>query len=177
MATFPGKGVVDDDPTEADVVVLPARSYNEILEEWERSIPDQLDRLAEKRKSNLFGDLPIAIEGLYLIQNRMPPWLFSILLDAVQKQARQERQSMSIRHRRWVLVRLLLDGGFGWEGRNGEGSAFDWASKILEETNSDAVGAPETIKKDYMMVEKSMPPEKRRPKTYRPKFQSRVGSD
>jgi hypothetical protein len=54
----------------------------------------------------------------------------------------------------------------GWTGK--EDGAFKIASEIHKNLN-DAV-EPGTMKKAYIAVEGRLPPEKRRPRTHRPKF-------
>jgi hypothetical protein len=62
---------------------------------------------------------------------------------------------------RWKCLRWTLDHGHPW------GAAEEEASKLLRGTQAEA--RPETVKVSYQKIEKSLPPEKRRPRTYRPR--------
>jgi hypothetical protein len=87
--------------------------------------------------------------------------------DALEEQVKQKSESLSKQQRRWRTARLLLEcGRMGWTGK--EDGAFKIASEIHKNLN-DAV-EPGTMKKAYIAVEGRLPPEKRRPRTHRPKF-------
>jgi hypothetical protein len=170
MAKLPQKADVDDDLAEADIV-LPQRSVPELMAELERSKQDELERLAEKLESDpigdLLGDLPTLIQGLDLIRDRIPPWLYSRVRDALVEQVKQKSKSLSKQQRRWRTARLLLElGRMGWTGK--EDGAFKIASEIHKRLN-DAV-EPGTMKKAYIAIEGQLPSEERRPRTHRPKF-------
>jgi hypothetical protein len=116
MAKLPQKADVDDDLAEADIV-LPQRSVPELMAELERSKQDELERLAEKLESDPIGDLPTLIQGLDLIRDRIPPWLYSRVRDALVEQVKQKSKSLSKQQRRWRTARLLLEQG----ARGGQG--------------------------------------------------------
>jgi hypothetical protein len=167
MAKLPQKADVDDDLAEADIV-LPQRSVPELMAELERSNQNELERLAEKLESDPIGDLlgglPTLIQGLDLIRDRIPPWLYSRVRDALVEQVKQNSKSLSKQQRRWRTARLLLElGRMGWTD-----GAFKIASEIHKSSN-DAV-EPGTMKKAYIAIEGQLPSEKRRPRTHRPKF-------
>jgi hypothetical protein len=170
MAKLPQKAEVDDDLAEADIV-LPQRSVPELMAEMERSKQDKLERLAEKLESDPIGDLlgglPTLIQGLDLIRDQIPPWLYLRVRDALEEQVKQKSKSLSKQQRRWRTARLLLEcGRMGWTGQ--EDGAFKNASEIHKSLN-DAV-EPGTMKKAYISLEGQLPSEKRRPRTHRPKF-------
>jgi hypothetical protein len=125
MAKLPQKAEVDDDLAEADIV-LPQRSVPELMAEMERSKQDELERLAEKLESDPIGDLlgglPL-IQGIDLIRDQIPPWLYLRVRDALEEQVKQKSKSLSKQQRRWRTARLLLEGGrMGWTGK--EDGAF-----------------------------------------------------
>jgi hypothetical protein len=60
---------------------------------------------------------------------------------------------------RWNLARVLLDDGMGWE------QTFESASALLARLGEPA--APETVRKSYEKIERSLPPEQRRKRTWR----------
>jgi hypothetical protein len=170
MAKLPQKAEVDDDLAEADIV-LPQRSVPELMAEMERSKQDKLERLAEKLESDPIGDLlgglPTLIQGLDLIRDQIPPWLYLRVRDALEEQVKQKSKSLSKQQRRWRTAWLLLEcGRTGWTGQ--EDGAFKIASEIHKSLN-DAV-EPGTMKKAYISREGQLPSEKRRPRTHRPKF-------
>lgn len=102
MAKLPQKAEVDDDLAEADIV-LPQRSVPELMAELERSKQDELERLAEKLESDPIGDLlgglPTLIQGLDLIRDRIPPWLYLRVRDALEEQVKQKSKSLSKQQR------------------------------------------------------------------------------
>jgi hypothetical protein len=134
MAKLPQKADVDDDLAEADIV-LPQRSVPELMAELERSKQNELERLAEKLESDPIGDLlgglPTLIQGLDLIRDRIPPWLYSRVRDALDEQVKQKSESLSKQQRRWRTARLLLEcGRMGWTGK--EDGAFKIASEFTK---------------------------------------------
>jgi hypothetical protein len=107
------------------------------------------------------------IQGLDLIRDQIPPWLYLRVRDALEEQVKQKSKSLSKQQRRWRTARLLLElGRMGWAGK--EHGAFKIASEIHKSLN-DAV-EPGTMKKAYISLEGQLPSEKRRPRTHRPKF-------
>jgi hypothetical protein len=170
MAKLPQKADVDDDLADV-VIVLPQRSVAELDAEFERSKQNELERLAANLDSDPIGDLlgglPNLIQGLDLIRDRIPPWLYSRVRDALEEQVKQKSKALSKQQRRWRTARLLLElGRMRWAGK--EDGAFKIASEIHKSLN-DAV-EPGTMKKAYIAIESQLPSEKKRPRTHRPKF-------
>ena len=60
---------------------------------------------------------------------------------------------------RWEYVCKGLAHGLGWDG------AFEYASNVLRGTQAEA--GQDMMKRSYQKIQKRLPPEKRRPRTYR----------
>jgi len=99
----------------------------------------------------------------------LPPWLFAGLHQVLER----SMCGPSVDEVRWLMVRQALDhpepdpdkalepdlqlAHLTWE------KAYAYASRKLAKT--DARGAPDTMKKSYQKIERSLPPEMRRPVT------------
>ncbi len=108
-------------------------------------------------KSN-HTDLHALHGALFLLQAQLPPWLFTGLRQVVERSMR----GPSVDVVRWMMVRQALDHPelqLTWD------DAYDYASRQLKKT--DAHGEADTVKKSYQKVERSLPPEQRRPVTHR----------
>ena len=90
----------------------------------------------------------------------MPPQLWDRIGKLIEWQMRPFQQWTQERKDRvrWKYVRMAI-GHCGWEG------AFEYASKGLQGT--PAAGAPETMRQTYQKIENTLPPQQRRPRTYR----------
>ena len=109
------------------------------------------------KKSN-HTDLQALHGALFLLQAQLPPWLFTGLRQVVERSMR----SPSVHEVRWLMVRQALDHPelhLTWE------EAYQRVSEQLQKT--DARGEPDTIKKSYQRIERSLPPDLRRPVTRR----------
>jgi hypothetical protein len=60
---------------------------------------------------------------------------------------------------RWEYVCKGIDRGYGWDG------ALEYASNCLRGTQAE--GGPDTMRASYQKHNKALPPEQRRPRTYR----------
>jgi hypothetical protein len=91
----------------------------------------------------------------------MPPELYSRLSNNIEWQMVQFSRTQKDKDQtRWFYVVMGLNRGLGWD------EAYEFASKALKDT--EAPGSPRTMKESYQRFEKSLPPDKRRQRTYRP---------
>jgi hypothetical protein len=93
----------------------------------------------------------------------MPPELYSRLSNNIEWQmVGFSRTRKDKDQTRWHYVFMGVDHrGLGWD------EAYEFASKALKGT--EAAGSPRTMKESYQRFEKSLPPDKRRQRTYRPR--------
>ena len=90
----------------------------------------------------------------------LPPQLWSRLRQNIEWQLIQSRWTQEDKDRiRWLYVNRGLARGVGWD------AVFESASDALKGTQ--AAAGEHMMKKSYQDFEKRLPPEKRRPRTYR----------
>jgi hypothetical protein len=89
----------------------------------------------------------------------LPDWLYTALQALLTERL---SQPPPINWTRWNLVLALRDvSNLTWE------ETYQRASELLEGT--PAQGTPDAIRKSYEAIERSLPPDRKRPRTYRPK--------
>jgi hypothetical protein len=94
----------------------------------------------------------------------MPPQLYSRLINNIDWQLIQFPRSQKDKDQtRWFYVDRGLARGLRWV----DDGVYEFASKALKGTPAE--GSPRTMKESYQKIQKSLPPEKRKPKTYRPR--------
>jgi hypothetical protein len=105
-----------------------------------------------------------ALAELYRVAPLLPAETaaFQLILDALWEGRPKDLQSgaLSINEMRWMAVRAQFYLGTPYS------KVFERASAMLADT--EAAGTAKTIRLDYEAWEASLPPQQRRPKTYRP---------
>jgi hypothetical protein len=130
---------------------------------------DELSALAEELKEVHFDPFPMFLEGhgmtlealkKYLIENHfhfyVPAHLFEKLKQLIETLQRPWTRA-EIKRERWHTVRRCLDLGARYE-------AYKVASLVLKGTPAEA--SPHMMKKDYDDLQRTLPQEERRPRTY-----------
>jgi hypothetical protein len=125
--------------------------------ETEDRVLAELERAYARRQNEDFLVPALATCGT---TRPLPQWLFNALIRplAARSKTRQEKQS-SPHWKRWFLARRWHDDGLTWR------QTWDEVSRVL--TLAGRPAKPETVKKSYEQWERSLPPDQRRPRTYR----------
>jgi hypothetical protein len=132
------------------------RLTDDELREWRHGIASNMAVLEQRWQKSKHKDFNALLGALFFCQARLPPWLFTALRELVTSRLPAVPPDWI----RWNLVLALRDEtGLTWQ------DTWERASEMLQGT--PAKGGPEAIRKSYQTIEKSLPPEWRRKRTYR----------
>lgn len=141
-------------PVETRVRRLTDEEIGKINEE----VAARMAALKQRWEKSGQTDFHALLGALIFCQIRLPPWLFTGLNQLLQRQLPKEPPPY---HRsRWLMVLQGHDqDGLSWE------ESYEHASNAL--ANTPARGSPGTMKRSYDLIQRDLPPTKRRPRTYR----------